>query len=93
MWAIGAGDPAKPDEIQAAIHWIRHNVSQLYGEKVGQQIHVLYGASVEPEFVPGILSLEGVDGLLVGGASLNPYKFAGIIDAAYRLRLDRGDEA
>jgi triosephosphate isomerase (TIM) len=55
-------------------------------------MRVLYGASVDPDFVSGILSLKGVDGLLVGGASLNPYKFAGIIDAAYRLQLGNGNE-
>lgn len=93
VWAIGTGDPAKPADIQEAINWIRHNVAQLYGEKVSERMRVIYGASVEPEFVAGILSLEGVDGLLVGGASINPYKFAAIIDSAYRLRLDRGDEA
>jgi triosephosphate isomerase len=86
VWAIGAGDPAKPEQISEAIKAVRQNVSELYGEKVGTNIRVLYGASVEPEFVAGILSLDGVDGLLVGGASINPYKFAGIIDAAHRLQ-------
>jgi triosephosphate isomerase len=84
VWAIGAGDPAKPHQIEEAITCIRHNISELYGAKVGEQVRVLYGASVEPEFVGGILSIGSVDGLLVGGASLNPYKFADIIEAAYR---------
>jgi triosephosphate isomerase (TIM) len=84
VWAIGVGDPAKPHQIAEAISCIRHNVSELYGAKVAEQARVLYGASVEPEFVGGILSILGVDGLLVGGASLNPYKFADIIEAAYR---------
>jgi triosephosphate isomerase len=38
--------------------------------------------------VGGYLRIEGCDGALVGGASINPYKFAAIIDAAYRLQLD-----
>lgn len=92
VWAIGVGDPAKPQQIQEAIDFIRHQVTQLYGQKVSNQMRVLYGASVEPEFVGAILSLRGVDGLLVGGASLNPYKFAGIIEAAYRLRHELGDD-
>jgi triosephosphate isomerase len=89
VWAIGAGDPAKPDDIQEAVDYIRHQVSALYGPKVAAAMRVLYGASVAPEFVGGTLGLQGVDGLLVGGASLNPYKFADIIDAAYRLQLSR----
>jgi triosephosphate isomerase (TIM) len=93
VWAIGAGDPAKPDQIEEAVQFIRHNVSQLYGEKIGKNIRVIYGASVEPEFVAGILSLEGVDGLLPGGASLNPYKFSEIIEAAHRMQAEAGEDA
>jgi triosephosphate isomerase len=92
VWAIGAGDPAKPQQIQEAIDFIRHQVKELYGEKASTRIRILYGASVEPEFVGGILSLKGVNGLLVGGASLNPYKFANIVDAAYRLQHEQVDE-
>jgi len=87
VWAIGTGDPARPADIQDAVNYVRHQVAALYGEKVAVRVRVLYGASVEPEFVGGILGLDGVDGLLVGGASINPYKFADIIDAAYRLQL------
>jgi triosephosphate isomerase len=93
VWAIGTGDPARPQQIEEAVKAVRHNVSELYGEKVGSNIRVLYGASVEPEFVAGILAIEGVDGLLVGGASINPYKFAGIIDAAHRLQHEVAEDA
>lgn len=86
VWAIGTGDPAKPYQIEEAVAAVRHNVSELYGEKVGKSIRVLYGASVEPEFVGGILAIPGLDGLLVGGASINPYQFAGIIEAVYRMQ-------
>ncbi len=86
VWAIGSGDPAKPHEIVEVVNYIRRQVMHLYGEGVANALRILYGGSVEPEFVGGILSLEGVDGLLVGGASLNPYHFAGIIDAAYRTQ-------
>lgn len=85
VWAIGTGDPAKPYQIEEAINAVRHNISELYGEKVGKSIRVLYGASVEPEFVGGILSIPGIDGLLVGGASINPYQFAGIIESCNRV--------
>jgi triosephosphate isomerase (TIM) len=93
VWAIGAGDPAKPYQIQEAVGYIRANVEALYGKRVAESMSVLYGASVEPEYVPAILAIEGVDGLLVGGASLNAYKFAGIVNAAYRFEGGRGHEA
>lgn len=86
VWAIGAGDPAKPHDIEEATACVRHNVGELYSKRVAGALRVLYGGSVEPGFTPGILAIEGVDGLLVGGASLNPYKFADIIEAAYRLQ-------
>jgi triosephosphate isomerase len=88
VWAIstfGSGDPAKPDEIHQAIKWIRHLLDDLYGKKLAEDMRVIYGASVDAEFVGGILGLEGVDGLLPGAASLNYHKFADIIEAAYRL--------
>lgn len=89
VWAIstfGNGDPAKPDEIHQAIKWIRRLVAELYGDQTAEDIRVIYGASVDAEFVGGILGLEGVDGLLPGAASLNYRKFAGIVDAAYQLQ-------
>jgi triosephosphate isomerase len=92
VWAIGVGDPAKPTDINDAVSYIRHQISALYGEKVAGRIRILYGASVEPDFVGGILGIEGVDGLLVGGASLNPYKFAAIVEAAYRLQHELGQD-
>lgn len=85
VWAIGTGVTAKPDQIEEAIKYIRHNIEHLYGPRTSKQVRILYGAGVEPEYVNGILSLEcGIDGLLVGGASINYHKFSSIVDAAYR---------
>jgi triosephosphate isomerase len=89
VWAIGAGDPAKPYQIEEAIAYIRDQVERLFGKKTAANLRVLYGASVETEFVKAILQLKGVDGLLVGGASINYHKFAGIIDAAYKMRREQ----
>ncbi|HEY5153082.1 MAG TPA: triose-phosphate isomerase [Candidatus Saccharimonadales bacterium] len=89
VWAIstfGSGDPAKPDEIQRAVKWIRRILKELYGEKLADETRVIYGASVDAEFVGGILGLEGVDGLLPGAASLNYHKFSDIVAAAQRSR-------
>jgi triosephosphate isomerase (TIM) len=87
VWAIstfGTGDPAKPDEIHKAIKWIRHLIEGLYSKRLAEDMRVIYGASVDAEFVGGILSLEGVDGLLPGAASLNYHKFADIVESTHR---------
>lgn len=89
VWAIstfGEGGPAKPHDIQQAINWIRHIVGEIYGEKLSQDMRVIYGASVDAEFVGGILGLKGVDGLLPGAASLNYHKFSDIVKAAQSLK-------
>lgn len=88
VWAIkgfGGDRPAKPDEIQSAIQWIRRVVGELYGEQLAEEMRVIYGASVEAEFVGSILNIEGVDGLLPGSASLNYIKFSEIVDSAYQV--------
>jgi triosephosphate isomerase len=85
IWAISTfgGRLAKPDEAATAISFIRHQVRELYGAKVAEKMRVLYGGSVNSSIVGGYLAAEGCDGALVGGASLNPYGFADIIEAAY----------
>lgn len=88
VWAISTfgGELAKPAQIAEAITFIRHQVEQLYGARTAEAVRVLYGGSVDETIVRGYLEVEGCDGALIGGASLNPYKFASIIEAAYRLR-------
>jgi triosephosphate isomerase len=88
VWAIstfGTGDPAKPDEIQQAVKWIRHMLASQYSKRLAEDTRVIYGASVDAEFVGGILGLEGVDGLLPGAASLNYHKFADIVESTQRF--------
>lgn len=95
VWAIstfGNGDPAKPDQIHQAIKWIREIVKDVYGERTSEDMRVIYGASVDAEFVSGILGLEGVDGLLPGAASLNYHKFADIVEAAHKMHQRKQDE-
>jgi triosephosphate isomerase len=94
VWAIstfGGDMPAKPRDISEAVQWIRKILSELYGEKIAGNMRVIYGASVDAEFVGSILSIDGVDGLLPGAASLNYHKFGDIVDAAYRS-LHKEDE-
>lgn len=82
VWAIGTGDYAKPGEVEAAVKTVRHNIRELYGD-VESKVRVLYGGSVEPDIVKGYVELDGVDGLLVGGASLNYEQFAKIVSTTY----------
>jgi triosephosphate isomerase len=94
VWAISTfeGELAKPSEIQREFKFIRNQIKELYGAKTAKTTRVLYGGSVDDQVVHGYLELEGCDGALVGGASLNYHKFAGIVDAADRLQNERRKE-
>jgi len=85
VWAIGTGDIAKTDQAIAAAKVIRSEVRELYGDKAADGLRVLYGGSVKPEFVQGFLSTNEINGLLVGGASLNYKQFSEIVNNTYRV--------
>jgi triosephosphate isomerase len=85
VWAIGTGVSATPEQIEPMIRAIRTTIEDLYGESGGQGVRVLYGAGVKVDFVSTILSIDGIDGLLVGGSSLVADEFLGIIAAAEQL--------
>lgn len=91
VWAISTfdGEPAKPDDMQKAIAYIRFQIKELYGERTAQAVRVLYGGSVSADDAAAFLGIDGCDGVLVGAASLNYVKFAGIVDAAYRQNRER----
>lgn len=84
VWAISTfdGELAKPHEIEETIAFIRAQVADLYGEKAAKALRILYGGSVDDQTVGGYLAIKGCDGALVGGASLNYYKFEKIVRAA-----------
>lgn len=85
VWAIGTGDNAKPSDVAAAARVIRHNIAELYGAKAAATVRVLYGGSVTADTATGYLRLPEINGLLVGGASLNFHAFSDIVDSAYRV--------
>jgi triosephosphate isomerase len=89
VWAIGTGDVAKPDQAAEAINYIRDYVKGVFGPKAAKGLTVLYGGSVEADVVSGFLSVPGVDGFLVGGASLNYHSFANIISGARRWQRNQ----
>ncbi len=83
VWALGTGNNAVPTDVIQATAAIRNQLKHLYGTKASQEVQVLYGGSVTPDNAADYLSIEGVDGLLVGGASLSEQSFAGIVEKAY----------
>ena len=85
VWAIGTGDNAKPDQVEEAVRLIRDNVAHLYGKTAAARLRVLYGGSTNADNARSYLQLKGINGLLVGGASLNYHQFADMVDTAYRL--------
>jgi triosephosphate isomerase len=81
VWAIGTGKVATPDQAQEACGFIRALIRDKYGE-LADQVRIQYGGSVNDENANELLSLPDIDGALVGGASLEPAKFARIVEAA-----------
>ena len=79
VWAIGTGEVATPEDAQEVCEAIRARISDVWGAGTGQQVRVLYGGSVKASNVAGIMAKADVDGALVGGASLDPDEFVGIV--------------
>lgn len=82
VWAIGTGKTATAELIEEAHGLIRECLAELFGKRRAEEIAVLYGGSVKPENAGEICSLKNVDGVLVGGASLDPKTFADIVRQA-----------
>ncbi len=82
VWAIGAGEAADPDAVGEITRAIRAFVSERLGEAVGARIRIQYGGSVNVGNARAFMTLDDVDGLLVGGASLDPDAFALLIKSA-----------
>jgi triosephosphate isomerase (TIM) len=81
VWAIGTGRNATPEQAEDAITFIRSLVGDR-SEAAGEAIRILYGGSVKPGNAGELLGRDGVDGALVGGASLDPGDFLEIAAAA-----------
>ena len=79
VWAIGTGKVASDEQAQEAHAFIRGVLSQLYGKDAADKVRILYGGSVKPENVKGLMSCTDIDGALVGGASLKGASFAAIV--------------
>ena len=83
VWAIGTGKNALPTDVTEAVVTIRHQLKHLYGVKAANEVQVLYGGSVTADSAADYLALGEIDGLLVGGASLDAKAFSTIVEKAY----------
>jgi triosephosphate isomerase len=79
VWAIGTGKVATPEIADAMHKSIRNVIKALFGGGVAESVPVLYGGSVKPDNIAGLFSLDDIDGVLVGGASLKAKSFLDII--------------
>jgi triosephosphate isomerase len=80
VWAIGTGRNASPDDAAEAHAILRLVITRLAGENAGSAATILYGGSVQRDNIESLMAAQGVDGVLVGGASLDPEAFAVICD-------------
>ena len=79
IWAIGTGRTATPEQAQEVHAYIRELIGRTYGEAVSGYMAILYGGSVNPGNIGGLMAQPDVDGVLVGGASLDFESFIRIV--------------
>jgi triosephosphate isomerase len=80
VWAIGTGRTATDSQAQEAHSFIRDCLAGLFESETAATTRILYGGSVKPENVKGLMAQPDIDGALVGGASLKPESFAAIVN-------------
>jgi triosephosphate isomerase len=88
IWAIGTGEVATPQDAQEVCAALRATLAGLYTPAVSGAVRLLYGGSVKPDSIAGIMAQADVDGTLVGGASLQPEDFVRIV----RFDRDTSDD-
>jgi triosephosphate isomerase len=79
VWAIGTGKTATPPLASEAHSLIRGEAAKAFSPVFSDHLRILYGGSVKPENVKGLMAETEIDGALVGGASLDPKSFAAIV--------------
>jgi triosephosphate isomerase len=79
VWAIGTGKTASDAQAQEVHSFIRKLIARLFNQDVADAMRILYGGSVKPDNVKGLMTQSDIDGALVGGASLKAESFAAIV--------------
>ncbi len=82
VWAIGTGKTATPEQAQETHQWIRHYLERRFSPSLAEKMRILYGGSVKPGNIDALMAQADIDGVLVGGASLNPDSFIKIATAS-----------
>ena len=80
VWAIGTGRTATPEQAQEMHAFIRRVLREEHSEEAGERVRILYGGSVKPDNISGLMTQPDIDGALVGGASLKADSFAQIVN-------------
>jgi len=80
VWAIGTGRTATPEMAAENHRFIRGLVRRQFGEELAAKVRILYGGSVKPDNIGGLMAQEEIDGALVGGASLKVDSFTAIVN-------------
>lgn len=80
VWAIGTGKTATPTEAEEVHNSIRQLLFEMFGRDATENIRIIYGGSVTPDNIDSLMAQANIDGVLVGGASLNAESFARIIN-------------
>lgn len=81
VWAIGSGKTPSPKDVELAVKSIRKVIEEDFSPKASEQIRVVYGGSINPKNAQKFASISGLNGILVGSASLDPNIFMQIINA------------
>ncbi len=81
IWAIGTGRTALPEQAQEVCAAIRACLADRYGSEISDEMRVLYGGSMKPANVEGLMTQKDIDGGLVGGAALEAESFVELIAA------------
>ena len=79
VWAIGTGQTASDDQAEEAHRFIRDLLARRYDQDLADRTRILYGGSVKPDNVDGLMAMPNIDGALVGGASLKAADFIRIV--------------
>jgi triosephosphate isomerase (TIM) len=82
VWAIGTGRTATPEIAAASHRYLRQCVAKRFSPEQAAALRILYGGSVKPDNIQGLMAQEELDGALVGGASLDPKSFGSIVNGA-----------
>lgn len=92
VWAIGTGKTATPEIAQEVHAFCRDTLSELFGKEVSDRIPIIYGGSVNTRNVSQLIAQADIDGVLVGGASLDPETLAQIANAGATVASENKDK-